>query len=113
MLSNDAVRHEEAETSAALLGREVRLEQPVALVFRDTGAVVRDAEVRPSVSPPASGCLNPTALVDSIDGVVQQVGDYLAHQQRVCAHVDDVRRLASCELDFLGPRSRPSHPETE
>ena len=32
MLSNDAVRHEEAETSAALLGREVRLEQPVPLV---------------------------------------------------------------------------------
>jgi C4-dicarboxylate-specific signal transduction histidine kinase len=40
MFANDAVRHEEAKSSAALLRREVRLEQMVANLIRNTGAIV-------------------------------------------------------------------------
>ena len=51
MLTNDAVRHEETEPRAALLGREVRLEQAVAMLIGDTRTVVGDAEVRSAVAP--------------------------------------------------------------
>src|SRR5260370_16359660 len=49
--------------------------------------------------------------MDCIDGVVEQVGDHLSHQQRVRAYVDCVRGLTHGELDFLGSGARPSHPE--
>src|SRR6266852_2155344 len=109
MLSHDAVGHEEAEAGASLLGGEVRFEQVVALGVGDTRSVVGNGHVGPSIAALSGGDLNTPTLTDGIDGVVQEVGDHLAHEKRVSADLYLIGRFAYSELDLFGAGPRACH----
>lgn len=49
VLADDAVGHEEPETSSGLFGREVRLEKMVTILVGDAWTVVSHAEIGPTV----------------------------------------------------------------
>jgi hypothetical protein len=73
MLSDDPEGHEQAKARAALLGREVGLEQMMPLVVRYPGPIVGDAEVGPSISPPAGLQHDVAVCGGCIDGIVDMI----------------------------------------
>src|ERR1700694_3161025 len=83
MLADDPIRHKEAKSRAALLGREVRFEEVVAFVVWDTRPIIGDAEVWPAIPPPAGLELHMAVRRNGIDRVVDEVRDYFAEEQRI------------------------------
>src|SRR5437660_908171 len=76
-----------------------------------SGRVVRDAEIRPSIGPPAEAKLDMAALGNRVDGVVDQIGSDFAEQQRVGPDAYVLRRFAQANLHLLrsGPGACHSH----
>src|SRR3989442_12722468 len=109
MLADDAIGHEEAETSTRLFGREVRLKEVMAVLVGNTRTIVRDAAIRGPVAATSGFQVDPSLLWSSVDCVIEQVGDDFAKQQRVCSDFDIFWRFSESELYFFRPRPWSRH----
>src|SRR5438105_13908990 len=94
MLTHDPIRHERAESRASLFGGEMRLDEAVAILVGNSGPVVRDAEIGPSIGPPAEAKLDMAALGNRVAGGVVQIGSDFAEQQRAGRDAYVLRRFA-------------------
>src|SRR5256885_12026257 len=108
MLAHYAVRHEEAQPGAGLFGREVGLEEMVAILFRDARAIVGDAEERRTIAATTGLQVHAALLRYCVDRVVQQVRDDFPQGKWVSPNFDDLGRFSKDELDLLSSYPRPS-----
>src|ERR1700682_1049763 len=81
----------------------------MTVVLGYAGPVVDPAEIRPAVTTATGLELDVAVRRNRVDRVVDQIGDDLAKQERVSAHLHLVRRFLQREQNFLGTGSRPGH----